>query len=388
MALVLVVDDDEEYSRFMERLLKHLGFKSYATALGAHALLYTKEFRPDLIVLDFCLPGGLSAEKTLRILKTQVATKSIPVIVISGERRTAEDENFALRAGADLFFSKGEIAGTIKDGSFKRHLCALILENQQTPPTAQRAIADEARPLSPGRVLIVDDEPEMVRLLTFLLDRQGYTVLTAHTALDGLAKARQGRPDLLILDMTLPDMSGLDVYSQLKGDPGTREIPIMVLTGQSASEAAAQAVRRGADHFMTKPIGRPEQFLDMVAALLQRKPDKSASPQVLRVGDALIVDEAARAVIVGARTITGMPETLFRLAQEFARNPGRTLDRDHLVRRVWKGKSVRHRVVDQYVRRLRDRFGDPARHWLVTMPGQGYRLIPGARSGGESSENC
>jgi DNA-binding response OmpR family regulator len=350
MELVLVVDDNEGYSRFMETLLARMGYRSHVTRQGDAALHYMKQSRPHLIVLDYCLPKGPSADKILRLLKMQEASKGIPVVVISGENYSADDEVAALDAGADLFLAKDEISDMIGNGSFQRHIHALIMGHQASVPSERQAVSDSPI-INPGRVLVVEDDPEMLGLLAFLLSTKGYTVLTADTALEGLTKARQGSPDLLVLDIILTDMSGLEVSAQLKGNPATRHIPIMVLTGQSSDKAAQEAVRRGADHFMTKPIKSAEQFLGMIAALIGRKTQAAGSPCILRFGDVLVIDEEKRTLSVGGRAINDLPQTLFRLANEFARNPGITLDRDHLINRVWEGRKVRDRVVDQYIKR-------------------------------------
>ncbi len=382
MAFVLVVDDDEEYGPFMESLLRRFGYKTFCTTRGDFALRCTLEFRPDLIVLDYCLPGAFTGDKTLRVLKTQEATKDIPVLVVSGEWHTPEHENAVFDAGADLFMSKGEVGNLIKSGDLERHLASLVLRRRYAPQSPGLAAAQERTPSGLGRVLVVDDDPEVLSLIEELLRDQGYAVLTASTALEGLALARQGRPDMLVLDMTLTDMSGLEICAQMKADAATRDVPVLAISGRRSDSAAQEAVRRGADCFMSKPLDL-RKFLGMTGALLARRAVRADSPGVYRFGDDLIVDEERRSVFVGGRAADGLTSRLFLLLCEFARAAGQILTRDQLIVRVWDGEDVNDRVVDRSVARLRECLGEPVGRWIVTCPGHGYRFVPENRPAGK-----
>lgn len=379
MSTLLIIDDDKGYRRFLEDYLTRLGFTVFGVDSGDQGLEFSKNVRPDLILLDWCLKKGFSGEETLRLFKSQPATKGVAVVVISGIKETAEDEQRAKRSGAALFFTKNEISDTIKAKSvFQRRLQALILD-KQFEASRSRQPAEKSKRLAPvlrtaGRILVIDDDPEMRDMLSFVLRDKGYTITTADKGAAGLAKTQQEYPDLIILDLSLPDMDGLEVCAQLKASPRTRAIPVLILTARVSTQAQLLAVEYSADHFFTKPIPDLEEFHNWIAAFLRRK-SNTAAPSVIRVGDHLIIDTEAHTLNIEDRIITEMSNTLFRLMCEFARKPGEILSRDYLVHRVWNDR-VREHNVNTAVSRLKNALGKIADDWFICVPGKGFRMLP------------
>lgn len=377
MATILVIDDDEEYRQFLEGYLPLLGFERLSAECGEDGLRLSHSARPDLILLDWCLKKGLSGEKTLRLIKSSPATQDIPVVVISGLRDTPEDDMRARRAGAAQFMVKWEISDSVKDKTvLLRRFRSLILEHG-VEAARKRAGAVRAHRTnhSGGRILLVDDDPDIREMLSVALRDKGYTVLTADTGAQGLLRARQDSPDLVVLDLGLPDMDGLALSSQLKAWHETRVTPILVLTGQSSHEMQFLAAEHSADHYLTKPIEDMDEFQDWVSALLRRQEHLPVSKDVLRVGDILIIDASAHTVRVGERLITRMPTTLFRLLCELMRRQGQLLPREYLLLRIWNGAS-RARNVDTAITRLKQYLGNPVKDWILCVPNVGYRLVP------------
>lgn len=383
MPTILVIDDEKNYYElFLERYLTHLGYTSFGVRSGEQGLEFVKNIQPDLILLDWCLKKSISGEETLRIFKSLPAMKNIPVIVISGIRENAEDELRARRAGAAQFITKSELSDTVADLQvFKRRLQALILDKRpKTPAPISNSAKNRAHAgRTNGRVLVIDDDPEIRDMIAFVLRDKGYTILTADKGEVGLAKARQDYPDLVILDLSLPDMDGLEVCTQLKASPKTRPIPVLILTARTSTQAQLLAVEYNADHYFTKPIPDLEEFHNWIAAFLRRRSHLDGG-SVLHVGSHLIIDTKAHTLTFKGRVIEKMPATLFRLLCEFARRPGEVLDRDYLVRRVW-ARRVREHNVDTNVSRLKNYLGDNADDWFVSVTGKGYRLLPVADRG-------
>jgi DNA-binding response OmpR family regulator len=380
MPTLLVIDDDKEYRRFLEEYLTRLGFIAFGVDSGDQGLEFSKNIHPDLILLDWCLKKGFSGEETLRLIKTRPATKDVPVIVISGIKESAEDEQSARRAGASLFFSKNEISDTIPNRKvFQRRLQALILG--KLPDTGLSRQAVKSKRLAPvlrtaGRILTIDDDPEIRDMISFVLRDKGYTISTADKGAQGLAKAQQESPDLIILDLTMPDMDGLEVLTQLKTSPRTRPIPVLILTGRASTQAQLLAAEYGADHFFTKPILDLEEFHNWIAAFLRRRSTTNpVDPTVIRVGDQLVIDTEAHTLNIEDRVITKISNISFRLICEFARKPGEILSYDYLVHRVWDGR-VREHNVNTAVSRLKAVLGKIADDWFVCVPGVGFRMLP------------
>lgn len=386
MPTILVIDDDKSYyDLFLERYLTRLGFTAFGVHSGEQGLEFVKSVQPDLILLDWCLKKSISGEETLRIFKSQPAMKNIPVIVISGIRENAEDELRARRAGAAQFITKSEISDTVADQQiFNRRLQSLILDKRpRTPAPISHSVKSRALAArTNGRVLVIDDDPEIRDMISFVLRDKGYTILTADKGELGLTKAQQEYPDLVILDLSLPDMDGLEVCTQLKSSPKTRPIPVLILTARASTQAQLLAVEYNADHYFTKPIPNLDDFHNWIAAFIRRRSHLDDG-NVLHVGRQLIIDTKAHTLTFKGRVIEKMPATLFRLLCEFARRPGEILDRDYLVRRVWD-RRVREHNVDTNVSRLKNYLGSTADDWFVSVSGKGYRLLPIAQPGEDS----
>lgn len=388
MPTILVIDDDKGYGSFLEDYLSALGLDARLMPSGKLGLEFSKRVRPNLILLDWVLKGGFSGEETLRSFKSQPLTKDVPVVVISGIRESAEDEMRARRAGAALFMTKGEISDDIVGRNvFQRHLQALLLGHELTP-LKPRAAATRKLPSTmrdAGRVLVIDDDADVRDMLTTILHDKGYTVITADKGVPGLVKAQQEHPDLVILDLSLPDIDGLEVCSQLKAFPKTRAIPILLLTARGSTQAQILAAEYGADHYFTKPIPDFDEFHNWIGAFLRRK-SHLVDTSVIRVGDSLLIDTQHHTLTIKGRVIENTPATLFRLLCEFARRPGEVLERGYLVQSVWNNR-VREHNVDTYVGRLKGHLGPVADGWFLCVAKKGFRMLPAGFSGGTNTSN-
>jgi two-component system KDP operon response regulator KdpE len=225
------------------------------------------------------------------------------------------------------------------------------------------------------RVLVVDDEPQILRALRINLRVRQYEVYTAATGAQALEVAAAHPPDLVILDLGLPDMDGVDVIGGLRG---WLTAPIIVLSGRADSTDKVEALDAGADDYVTKPFG-VEELLARMRAAVRRTPAAGEPPRV-RLGD-LTVDLAAKRVIRendGPADIRLTP-TEWHLLEVLLRNPGKLLSQKLLLREVWgPGYDNAAGNLRLYMAQLRRKLEpDPARpRWLITEPGMGYRYEP------------
>ncbi len=221
-------------------------------------------------------------------------------------------------------------------------------------------------------VLVIDDEPQIVRALRINLRVRQYEVHAAATAGEALELAAKHPPDLVILDLGLPDMDGVEVIHGLRG---WTEAPIIVLSGRTDSTDKVEALDAGADDYVTKPFGMDE-LLARMRAVSRRVTADGDAPQVM-LGD-LVVDLAARRVIRGDEDIRLTP-TEWHLLEVLLRNPGKLLSRQQLLSAVWgPGYADATGNLRLYMAQLRRKLEpDPARpRWLLTEPGMGYRYQP------------
>ena len=228
------------------------------------------------------------------------------------------------------------------------------------------------------RVLVVDDEPQILRALRINLRVRNYEVDTAATGAEALEVAGRHPPDLIILDLGLPDLSGLEVIEGLRG---WTSAPIVVLSGRADSADKVEALDVGADDYVTKPFSMDELLARMRAALRRAGPPDDA-PQV-KLGD-LVVDLAARRVEGGPDGDIRLTPTEWHLLEVLLRNPGKLLSQQQLLTEVWgPGYASATGNLRLYMAQLRRKLEpDPARpRWLITEPGMGYRFQPEPMNG-------
>ena len=218
------------------------------------------------------------------------------------------------------------------------------------------------------KILIIEDESDVADLLTLNLRKAGYRVSTALDGASGLQKARDDRPDFIILDLMLPKMSGLEVCRILKSDAATAQMPILMLTAKAEEIDRILGLEFGADDYVTKPFS-PREIVLRIRAIFRRgeKADES-----LKAGP-IVIDAARHQVRVNGKQVH-LTSLEFKLLQTLIQRQGRVQDRDRLLNEVWGYESVIDtRTVDTHVRRLREKLGK-AGDAIETIRGFGYRL--------------
>ncbi len=220
-------------------------------------------------------------------------------------------------------------------------------------------------------ILIVDDEPDAIELIRFNLKAAGYDVLTAEDGEEALRKARQHIPDLIVLDLMLPEVDGLEVCKILRRDPATAATPILMLTAKAAEIDRVLGLELGADDYVTKPFS-PRELVLRVKALLRRHQTEPAAEQI-RVGDLLI--DVPRHLVSYKDEPIKLTATEFKLVRVLAERRGRVQSREKLLQDVWEyDNMIDTRTVDTHMRRLREKLG-PAAKYLDTVRGVGYRFL-------------
>ena len=222
------------------------------------------------------------------------------------------------------------------------------------------------------RVLVVDDEPPLRRTLAIGLRARGYDVDTAADGRDALATAHATPPDLVLLDLGLPDLDGVEVIRRLRDHS---EVPIVVLSARAGSPDKVGALDAGADDYITKPFG-VEELLARLRAVLRRSPEGNDPPPV-RFGD-VVVDLAARTVTRAGEAVHLTP-TEWGVLEVLVRNPGRLVPQRKVLHAVWgPAYDTETNYLRLYLAQLRRKLEPvPARpRYLVTEPGMGYRFQP------------
>jgi len=222
------------------------------------------------------------------------------------------------------------------------------------------------------RVLVVDDEPDIVALVAYHLVKAGYRVSKATSGSDAIAQARGERPSLVVLDLMLPGMSGFDVLEQLRNDDETRDVAVLMLTARKDEPDRIRGLSLGADDYLTKPFSPHELVLRVGAILRRLRAGSEKSDEALRIGT-LLIDRAAHKVSVEGRNIE-LTATEYKLLLTLAERRGRVQERTLLLETVWDAApDIQTRTVDMHVQRLRTKLGS-AGDLIETVRGFGYRL--------------
>jgi phosphate regulon transcriptional regulator PhoB len=221
-------------------------------------------------------------------------------------------------------------------------------------------------------VLVVEDEPDIRRLVVLHLESDGFRCRTAANGLDALREAKANVPDLVVLDLMLPGLDGLEVCRRLRGDASTAGVPIIMLTAKSDEVDRVVGLEVGADDYVAKPFS-PKELVARVRAVLRRA-RPSQPTRVLTVGP-VTLDPERHAVKLDGKALQLTPKE-FDLLQALLEAAGRVLSREYLLNHVWgyaRADEIESRTVDVHVRRLRAKLGD-AGNRIATIKSVGYRF--------------
>ena len=228
-----------------------------------------------------------------------------------------------------------------------------------------------APPPASDRILVVDDEPDIVALVAYHLAKKGYRVETATNGLDALRSITQERPALVVLDLMLPGMSGYDALERIRENAATRELPVLMLTARREEADRIRGLLLGADDYLTKPFS-PQEMVLRVAAILRRARGAAGAGNLLTVGS-IRIDRDTHLVSVEGRAVE-LTATEYKLLVTLVERSGRVQDRAQLLGTVWESAAdVQTRTVDMHVQRLRTKLG-VAGELIETVRGFGYRM--------------
>ncbi len=220
-------------------------------------------------------------------------------------------------------------------------------------------------------ILIVDDEPDILEFLQYNLEKEGYRVFTANNGENGIAIAEKEQPDLIILDIMMPKMDGVEVCRQLRNKPGFKKTLIVFLTAREEDYSQIAALDVGGDDYITKPI-RPRVFISRIKALLRRarREDSEGTNNIITAGD-FSIDHEKISVLKGDQVIE-LAKKEFELLSLLASKPGKVFSREEIFNKVWgTDVIVGNRTIDVHIRKLREKIGD---HYIKTIKGIGYKF--------------
>jgi two-component system alkaline phosphatase synthesis response regulator PhoP len=227
--------------------------------------------------------------------------------------------------------------------------------------------------LKTEKIVVIEDEDDILEVIAYNLKREGYEVITSTSGEDGLEKIEKSSPQLVVLDLMLPEIDGLELCRKLKSDPLTRSIPVIMVTAKGEESDVVLGLGVGADDYVTKPFS-PKELVARVKALLRRsrvRPEGDSRERIAFGG--VVIDPQRHDVQVDGEPVT-LTATEFRLLHFLASHPGRVFTRDHLLTRVIGEEAiVIDRNIDVHVRAIRKKLGGH-RELIETIRGVGYRF--------------
>ena len=222
------------------------------------------------------------------------------------------------------------------------------------------------------RILVVDDEPDITALVAYHLAKTGYRVSTATNGADALKSAREERPDIVVLDLMLPGLSGYEVLAELRKRDETRDVGVILLTARREEADRIKGLSLGADDYLTKPFS-PHELALRVAALLRRLASPAVSGGSTMAAGPITIDRAAHKVMLDGQELQ-LTSTEFKLLLTLLERRGRVQTRPQLLETVWEAQpDIQTRTVDMHVQRLRTKLGEHG-PLIETVRGFGYRF--------------
>ena len=222
-------------------------------------------------------------------------------------------------------------------------------------------------------ILIVEDERDIVKMLDYNLKKEGYKILVTHDGEDALDAANTKHPDLILLDLMLPGLDGLEVCKQLKLERKTASIPVIMLTAKAQESDKIVGLELGADDYVVKPFS-PRELIARIKAVLRRGKEKDRLPEILKIGE-LVIDFSKIAVTVKNKPVE-LTSKEFELLKTLVKARGRVLSRDYLLDNIWgfdHAIEIQTRTVDVHIRTLRKKL-KTASKGIVTVKNYGYRF--------------
>ena len=223
------------------------------------------------------------------------------------------------------------------------------------------------------KILIVEDEKDIIKMLEYNLKKEGFKVIDARDGEDALDLALREYPDLILLDLMLPGIDGLEVCKALKKEAKTATIPIIMLTAKGQESDKVVGLELGADDYITKPFS-PRELIARIKAVLRRVTEKAKLPEIFQAGD-LRIDFSRISVTVKGKAVT-LTAKEFELLKTLLKAKGRVLSRDYLLDTVWgldHAMEIQTRTVDVHIRTLRKKLKTEARR-IITVKNYGYRF--------------
>lgn len=225
---------------------------------------------------------------------------------------------------------------------------------------------------APAKILVVDDETDVTELLAYTLKAKGFEVETLNDPNRSIGLARTFLPDLIVLDVMMPDLSGIQICRMVRADPKLKKVPVIFLTAKAEEGDRIQGLETGADDYLCKPFSTKELVLRIQSILRRAREGAPETPKRLSAGG-IDLDAERHAVTVGGEPVE-LTATEFKLLRLLMERRGRVQTREHLLINVWNYETeIETRTVDTHVRRLREKLGGEA-DWIETIRGVGYRF--------------
>jgi two-component system, OmpR family, alkaline phosphatase synthesis response regulator PhoP len=219
------------------------------------------------------------------------------------------------------------------------------------------------------KVLVVDDEEPILELLKYNLEKQGYDVRTAGEGAEGVEIAKKFHPDLVLLDIMMPKMDGVEACRQIRAMPELVNTFIVFLTARAEEYSEIAAFDGGADDYILKPI-KPRALMSRISAIFRRDSKKKSSSSQIKIGD-LTIDRTSYTIKINNREVS-LPKKEFELLFFLAQNPNKVFNRDELLQNIWGSEVyVLARTVDVHIRKVREKIGDD---FITTVKGVGYKF--------------
>ncbi|WP_372916778.1 response regulator transcription factor [Salegentibacter sp.] len=220
------------------------------------------------------------------------------------------------------------------------------------------------------KILLVDDEPDILEIVGYNLRTEGYQVITAENGAEAVKLAKKHKPQLIILDVMMPEMDGIEACEQIRNIAGLEDTIITFLTARGEDYSQMAGFDAGADDYITKPI-KPKVLVSKVKALLRRFKEDSGSTNILKIGE-LVIDRDQYKVIKNDQELV-LPRKEFELLSLLTSKPGKVFKREDILDKVWGNEVVvGGRTIDVHIRKLREKIGDES---FKTVKGVGYKFV-------------